>query len=110
MRSRGLRNRATGGGPTCTRRSWIPSAAMTEVARATAATLIAEARAAQLAGDLRAAADGYARAIDVGHRDCDQRAAAEGLRRLAVVHHLLSEPKAARDYAEDSLRLAHDCG
>jgi tetratricopeptide (TPR) repeat protein len=74
----------------------------------TAAGLIARARAAQLEGNLRSASEDYAAAVDLGRVD-DLPAMVEALRRLAVIHHLLSEPKAARDYAEESLRLAHGC-
>src|SRR5262245_56612389 len=74
----------------------------------TAADLLARARAAQLAGKLRGAAEDYAAAIDAGRVD-DLPAMVEALRRLAVVLHLLCEPKSARDYAEESLRLAHGC-
>jgi tetratricopeptide (TPR) repeat protein len=60
----------------------------------------------QVAGRMREAAEGFAAAIDQGQAEADRSLVAEAMRRLAVLHHLRSEPQAAHHYAEESLRLA----
>src|SRR5215216_2382522 len=64
----------------------------------------------QLVGRMREAAEGFAAAIDEGHAEVDRPVLAEAMRRLAVLHHVRSEPQAAYDYAQESLVLAQSIG